>query len=1078
MVGGPLSGNIDSDELTPLFKKIQGIAVDYLGNIYIADSDNRVIKKITRENLIYTVAGLQFTNYSGWDNRQPARLSNLGPITAGPDGAIYFRNDQQISKLTASGELSNLAGPRDYSRYPKDGVGGEAAFDWIQAMAADKLGNLYICDSSAIRKITPNGIVSTLAGKLRNDDKWETSGYVDGEGNIARFYYPDGIAVNSTGTVFVMDGRNKVIRKIEPNGMTSTFVGKVGEGYRFDAKGEKARLGNPRGLAIDVDDNLYFSDGPLVRKVYPDGDVLTIGGNRSKHGLLEGIGEDARFGQEKLNGLAVAPWGTLYLAYDRFIFEADSVSNDGTVPPTPELSPLPAPILTPSPSSDVEADVAQLLGLTLSTTTVDITNGAVVLQFTANVTNSLNNLNISFSNNYNYGIYGYASTSNNYQPFLKGSISIKEFSRPGLWTISSLSYSDEDKQWKSFYGDQLKDYFESIQLDPLSFTVINSIPDTKPPELHKLEFLSTEGNPSNKSAKIRYRVVVKDDRSGLGSFYLSMRSSSDSSLIQSNLHSSTWDTKIVAVSDDKVTYEGILEIPQGSADGEWKVDSISLTDQAGNFVSFPQNSLPLEITTLKITTSSSFANPVDPEDLYHPWVVGFEIEPASVDVSSTEQKVTVRVMVNNDDLPQSASISAYLRDLDYNYNFQSGLRAYEFKLVSGTVANGIYEAELVVPKNFKSGNYILDSLSVYESYPSYKNWSRYGSNISPEFRKTLVVSSISDTMAPELQSITISTPSVNTLLGKVTLSVNLHITDDVVGLLESKSSWENSGAIGFSSPSGVGYAWADITSVNRISGDSSDGTYLVWLQLPQYSEEGIWTLDYVELRDANYNTRYLIPANLKAMGIEVPSFEVQGHPRGWEQQSFTLSKPTKGNATIQLSNLTQTADGTDKVPSVLTTPSNLTQNVTLTFNGVTTPPVEAGNYTVVAYLNDPNYRGREVATLTITDGGASSGGDGASSGGGGASSGGDGASSGGDGASSGGGGASSGGGGASSGGGGASSGGGGASSGGDSASSGGGGASSGGDGASSGGDGASSGGDGASSGGDGASSGGRCFVRR
>jgi hypothetical protein len=185
------------------------------------------------------------------------------------------------------------------------------------------------------------------------------------------------------------------------------------------------------------------------------------------------------------------------------------------------------------------------------------------------------------------------------------------------------------------------------------------------------------------------------------------------------------------------------------------------------------------------------------------------------------------------------------------------------------------------------------------------------------------------------------------------------------GLQEAQ--YSRAGALALRSPSGKEFLWSEFTWGNRISGNSTNGTYQLEFELPQYSEEGAWMIDYIELVDKNYNTRFLIPANLAAQQLATSSIQVQGWPRGWEQQSFTPAAATKGNATIQLTNLSFTYNGTEKVPSVATNPVNLTQNVTLTYNGTTTPPIEAGTYTVVAFMDHPAYQGRQVATMTISN---------------------------------------------------------------------------------------------------------------
>jgi len=200
--------------------------VDANGNIYVADQGNHVIRKLSIDNKVTTIAGLKWTDWSErWTlverfpntNRYPGTLdSTIGPITVDANGIVYFVNGSLISKITQDGKLSNLAGRLAWdSEPPKDGFGASATFDWISAMAVDSNGNIYLCDANAIRKISPAGQVTTLAGKLGWDD---SAGYVDGVGVTARFNDPYGIAVDAAGIVYVMDSDNFVIRKIQPNG--------------------------------------------------------------------------------------------------------------------------------------------------------------------------------------------------------------------------------------------------------------------------------------------------------------------------------------------------------------------------------------------------------------------------------------------------------------------------------------------------------------------------------------------------------------------------------------------------------------------------------------------------------------------------------------------------------------------------------------------------------------------------------------------------------------------------------------------------------------------------------------------
>lgn len=317
-----------------LFNEINGIAVDSNGNIYVADEGNHVIRKISIDNKVTTIAGQK---WSGWHEREalqqqyegypsyypPILDSNIGPIAVDGNGTVYFENGSFISKLTAGGKFSNLAGSLPWSyQNAKDGVGADAVFAGISAMTVDKNGNLFVCDGGAIRKISPSGQVTTLAGKLGWD---ESEGYLEGAGAEALFSDLTGIAVDDAGVVYVMDSNNFVIRKIQPDGTTSTFVGNQKIAMHLDGKGTKARLHRPEGLAIDSSGNLYFADRGTIRKVKPDGTVTTVAGKlnpdhgavhiRGQMGIQEAAGEAAIFGEDDVTGLAVDRRGTLYASF-------------------------------------------------------------------------------------------------------------------------------------------------------------------------------------------------------------------------------------------------------------------------------------------------------------------------------------------------------------------------------------------------------------------------------------------------------------------------------------------------------------------------------------------------------------------------------------------------------------------------------------------------------------------------------------------------------------------------------------------------------------------------------------------
>ena len=128
-------------------------------------------------------------------------------------------------------------------------------------MAVDSSGNVYVADTGndTIRKITPAGVVTTLAGSAGN------VGSADGTGSAARFYYPLGVAVDSSGNVYVADTDNYTIRQITPAGVVTTLAGLAGNSGSADGTGSAARFYYPSGVAVDSTGNVYVADSTTTR---------------------------------------------------------------------------------------------------------------------------------------------------------------------------------------------------------------------------------------------------------------------------------------------------------------------------------------------------------------------------------------------------------------------------------------------------------------------------------------------------------------------------------------------------------------------------------------------------------------------------------------------------------------------------------------------------------------------------------------------------------------------------------------------------------------------------------------------
>src|SRR5262249_27227422 len=151
-----------------------------------------------------------------------------------------------------------------------------AQFFYPFAVAVDGSGNVYVADTNnyTVRKITPAGVVTTLAGLAGNHD------YADGTGSDARFGNLFGIAADSTGNVYVADNSYSTIRRITPAGVVTTLAGMAGISGSADGTGGAAQFYYPRGIAVDSAENLYVTDqsNQTIRKITPAGVVTTLGG--------------------------------------------------------------------------------------------------------------------------------------------------------------------------------------------------------------------------------------------------------------------------------------------------------------------------------------------------------------------------------------------------------------------------------------------------------------------------------------------------------------------------------------------------------------------------------------------------------------------------------------------------------------------------------------------------------------------------------------------------------------------------------------------------------------------------------
>lgn len=298
---GTTNGYLDGTGTAAQFSNPQGMTIDASGNLYICDFNNYRIRKITPTGVVTTIAGNG--NNISLDGTGTAAQVTPNGITIDNAGNIYFTEsffNNKIRKITPAGVVTTIAGSTEGNA---DGTGTSAQFYNPRDIVLDKSGNLYVADSGnhKIRKITPAGVVTTIAGS--------TNGYADGTGSAAQFSFPFGITIDNAGNLYVADTNNHKIRKITPSGVVTTIAGNT-QGFT-DGTGTAAQFNNPTNLKFDRFGNLFISDSNnnRIRKMNSNGNITTITG--SSQGFVSGAIGLAQFYAPR--GLAFDTTGNLFV---------------------------------------------------------------------------------------------------------------------------------------------------------------------------------------------------------------------------------------------------------------------------------------------------------------------------------------------------------------------------------------------------------------------------------------------------------------------------------------------------------------------------------------------------------------------------------------------------------------------------------------------------------------------------------------------------------------------------------------------------------------------------------------------
>jgi len=309
MIGG--SGSVDGVGGQARFRLPNSVAVDGAGNVFVADTGNNTVRIIAPNGGVATFAGVSGDHGSFDGTGNKARFWAPFGIATDRSGNIFVADtaNNTIRKITSAGVVTTLAGQAGQPGN-NDGFGQSARFRNPWSVAVDSQGNVFVADMSndAIRKITPLGVVSTFAGQTGN------SGNADGAGSHAQFNHPFAIAVDNADNLYVSDSANHTIRKISPGGLVSTVAGLPGYAGSTDGQGDAARFWNPQGLAVDGKGNIFVADtgNSTVRKITPSGEVTTLAGLAGTAGTADGGGKEARFNNP--TGVAVDRDGNIFVA--------------------------------------------------------------------------------------------------------------------------------------------------------------------------------------------------------------------------------------------------------------------------------------------------------------------------------------------------------------------------------------------------------------------------------------------------------------------------------------------------------------------------------------------------------------------------------------------------------------------------------------------------------------------------------------------------------------------------------------------------------------------------------------------
>ncbi len=311
------AGTADGSGAVARFNRPIYVTADASGNAFLSDQSNHAIRKVTPAGVVSTVVGTPGT--FGYQNGPVASAQLYLPRGHAFDGAgnLFIMDAfNNVLRKMSSGTVSTLSGTY-LTEGSLDGAPSIALFKYPNGMTMDTAGNLIVADSNnyTIRKVTPAGVVTTLAGTAG------VLGSADGTGPAASFGYVEGPGMDAAGNLFVSDATYHTIRKITPGGVVTTVAGSPGQAGSLDGLGSAARFNSPVQVAVDSAGNLFVADAnnATIRKITTGGQVSTIVGQPGVQNAVLGP-----FPASLKNplGVAVLPSGDLVILANHAVFLA------------------------------------------------------------------------------------------------------------------------------------------------------------------------------------------------------------------------------------------------------------------------------------------------------------------------------------------------------------------------------------------------------------------------------------------------------------------------------------------------------------------------------------------------------------------------------------------------------------------------------------------------------------------------------------------------------------------------------------------------------------------------------------